>query len=132
MSEFRKIQPVADISAWNILLGLEDKSIVEKFIKAELEYPSPRKEIQGYTVYASRAFDSTSGKSIGLPLLSDFGSAVSRHVEHDEDVQPNVYRAPEVCIKAPWSYSIDIWNVGCLVRSHTSSGYFYDNARLIR
>lgn len=74
--------------------------------------------MQGYTVYASRAFDSPSGKSIGEPLLSDFGSAVSGDVEHDEDVQPNVYRAPEVCLKAPWSYSIDIWNVGCLVVNH--------------
>ncbi|KAL9023173.1 MAG: hypothetical protein Q9180_008351, partial [Flavoplaca navasiana] len=61
------------------------------------------------------AFDSPSGKSIGEPRLSDFGSAVSGEIKHDEDVQPNVYRAPEVCIKAPWSYSIDIWNVGCMI-----------------
>ncbi|KAL8896203.1 MAG: hypothetical protein Q9207_007820 [Kuettlingeria erythrocarpa] len=104
-----------DISAWNILLGIEDKSIIQKFIEAEQECPSPRKEVRGYTVYASRAFDSPSGKSIGEPRLSDFGSAVSGDVEHDEDVQPNVYRAPEVCLDAPWSYSIDIWNVGCLI-----------------
>ena len=97
-----------DISAWNILLQIEDNSIIQKFIKAEQEHPSPRKEVQGYTIYASRAFDSPSGKSIGEPLLSDFGSAVFGNVEHDEDVQPNVYRAPEVCLKAPWSYSIDI------------------------
>ncbi|KAL9609834.1 MAG: hypothetical protein Q9167_005422 [Letrouitia subvulpina] len=106
---------VTDISAWNILLGIEDKSIIQKFIKAEQEHPSARKEVQGYPVYASRAFESPSGKSIGEPLLSDFGSAVSGEVEHDEDVQPNVYRAPEMCLKAPWSYSIDIWNVGCLI-----------------
>ncbi|KAI9698963.1 MAG: hypothetical protein M1836_003152 [Candelina mexicana] len=103
------------ISAWNILLGIEDKSIIQKFVEAEQEHPSPRKEVQGYIVYASRAFDSPSGKSIGEPLLSDFGSAVSGDVEHAENVQPNVYRAPEVCLKAPWSYSIDIWNVGCLI-----------------
>ncbi|KAI9747446.1 MAG: hypothetical protein M1835_002107, partial [Candelina submexicana] len=94
---------------------IEDKSIIQKFVEAEQERPSPRKEVQGYIVYASRAFDPPSGKSIGEPLLSDFGSAVSGDVEHDEDVQPNVYRAPEVCLKAPWSYSIDIWNVGCLI-----------------
>lgn len=79
--------------------------------------------MQGYTVYASRAFGSPSDKSIGEPLLSDFGSAVSGDVEHEEDVQPNVYRAPEVCLKAPWSYSIDIWNVGCLVRPQNSDVY---------
>ncbi|KAI4174630.1 MAG: hypothetical protein LQ343_002203 [Gyalolechia ehrenbergii] len=103
-----------DISACNILLGIEDKSIIQKFVEAEQERPSPRKEAQGYIIYASRAFDSPSGKSIGEPVLSDFGSAVFGDVEHDEDVQPNVYRAPEVCLQASWSYSIDIWNVGCL------------------
>ena len=81
--------------------------------------------MQGYTVYASRAFDSPSSKSIGEPLLSDFSSAVSGDDEHDEDVQPNVYRAPEVCLKAAWTYSIDIWNVGCLAR--TPSSGFHDN-----
>ncbi|KAL8650455.1 MAG: hypothetical protein Q9210_003816 [Variospora velana] len=86
----------SDISGFNILLGIDDKSILQKFIKAEQERPSPRKDVRGYTVYASRAFDSPSGKSIGEPLLSDFGSAVSGDVEHDEDVQPNVYRAPEI------------------------------------
>lgn len=83
---------VTDISAWNILLEVEDKSIIQKFIEAEQKHPSPRKEVRGHTVYASRAFDLPSSKSIGEPLLSDFGSAVSGDVEHDEDVRPNVYR----------------------------------------
>ncbi|KAI4265648.1 MAG: hypothetical protein LQ337_008952, partial [Flavoplaca oasis] len=93
----------------------KSRPFIQKFIAAEQEHPSPRKDVRGYTVYASRAFDSPSGKSIGEPRLSDFGSAVSGEIKHDEDVQPNVYRAPEVCIKAPWSYSIDIWNVGCMI-----------------
>ncbi|KAL8880423.1 MAG: hypothetical protein Q9198_002161 [Flavoplaca austrocitrina] len=112
---YRDARLVSDISGFNILLGINDKSIIQRFVEAEQEHPSARKDVQGYTFYASRAFDSPSGKSIGEPLLSDFGSAVSGDVEHDEDVQPNVYRAPEVCLKAPWSYSIDIWNVGCMI-----------------
>ncbi|KAL9017013.1 MAG: hypothetical protein Q9185_005662 [Variospora sp. 1 TL-2023] len=86
----------SDISGFNILLGIGDKSVLQKFVEAEKKSPSPRKDVRGYTVYASRAFDSPSGRSIGTPLLSDFGSAVSGDVEHDEDVQPNVYRAPEI------------------------------------
>lgn len=104
-----------DISNWNILVRIKDRSIIQKFIKAEQEHPSPRKEVQGHVIYASRAFDCRSGKSIGEPVLTDFGSTVFGDIEHDEDVQPNVYRAPEVCLKTPWSYSIDIWNVGCLI-----------------
>ncbi|KAL8875344.1 MAG: hypothetical protein Q9192_009061, partial [Flavoplaca navasiana] len=75
---------------------INDKSIIQKFVEAEQEHPSARKDVRGYTVYASRAFDSPSGKSIGEPRLSDFGSAVSGEIKHDEDVQPNVYRAPEI------------------------------------
>ncbi|KAL9131739.1 MAG: hypothetical protein Q9217_000414 [Psora testacea] len=84
-----------EIRIYKHLMSVQSKHL-DKFIEAEQEHPSPRKEVQGYTVYASRAFDSPSGKSIGEPLLSDFGFAVSGDVEHDEDVQPNVYRAPEV------------------------------------
>jgi hypothetical protein len=47
--------------------------------------------------------------------LCDFGSAVSGGVEHVEDIQPNIYRAPEVILQVPWTYSVDIWNVGCMV-----------------
>lgn len=35
--------------------------------------------------------------------------------ERLEDVQPNVYLSPEVILEIPWTYSIDIWNVGCMV-----------------
>lgn len=55
-------------------------------------------------------------KKWGAPVLCDFGSAVPGDVEHSEDIQPNIYRAPEVILGAPWSYSADIWNVGCMVR----------------
>lgn len=104
-----------DISYFNILLGIKDQSILKKFITKEQENPSPRKEVEGHTVYISRAFDCRSGKSIGEPVLCDFGSTVTGDIEHDDDVQPNVYRSPEVCLDIPWSYGIDIWNVGCLV-----------------
>ncbi|KAH8722359.1 kinase domain protein [Phaeosphaeriaceae sp. PMI808] len=102
-----------DISASNILLEIEDHSIISAFIEAEQNHPSPRKQIDRYTVYASRSFDLP--KSIGQPVLSDFGSAVHGDVAHGEDVQPDVYRSPEVCLQIPWSYSIDIWNVGVLI-----------------
>ncbi|KAL8644364.1 MAG: hypothetical protein Q9226_007801 [Calogaya cf. arnoldii] len=104
-----------DISGFDILLGINDRSIIQKFIEAEQQCPSPRKEVRGRTIYAPRIFDAPCHTSIGLPLLSDFGSAVFGDVEHDEHVQPNVYRAPEVCLKAPWSYKIDIWNLGCMI-----------------
>ncbi|PMB69066.1 SRSF protein kinase 2 [Beauveria bassiana] len=59
-------------------------------------------------------------KDLGTPVLCDFGSAVDGGVDHLEDVQPNIYRAPEVILEVPWTYSVDIWNVGCMV-SKTSN-----------
>jgi serine/threonine-protein kinase SRPK3 len=120
----RSTQYFQDISAGNILMEINDQSIVTAFIKAEQEHPSPRKEVDGYTVYISRRFDSAKG--MGQPFLSDFGSAVSGEVEHNERAQPDSYRSPEVCLKMPWSYSIDIWNVGVLV-CRTRHGFLFCN-----
>jgi hypothetical protein len=34
-----------------------------------------------------------------------------------EYCQPPIVRAPEVTLKYPWTSAIDIWTVGCLVRT---------------
>ncbi len=52
---------------------------------------------------------------MGRPVLSDFGSAMDGSQVQICDVQPDVYRSPEMMLKAEWSYPIDIWNVGVMV-----------------
>lgn len=103
-----------DIKEANILLGA-DSSILTEFESDELREPSPRKEVDGGIVYLSRELGTP--KVFGAPLLCDFGSAVALDdgVEHREDIQPDIYRSPEVILEAPWTYSVDIWNVGCMV-----------------
>ncbi|PLB49327.1 kinase-like protein [Aspergillus steynii IBT 23096] len=102
-----------DIKADNIMLGINDDSVFHDFETKELEHPVPRKEVEnGRTIYMSR--DIRMPKNIGAPVLCDFGSAVVG-TSHSEFVQPNIYRAPEVILGAPWTHSIDIWNVGCMV-----------------
>ncbi len=54
-------------------------------------------------------------KSIGEPVLCDFGNAVYGTKINDHDAYPDVYRCPEVMLHLPWSYSADIWNVGTMV-----------------
>jgi hypothetical protein len=66
-------------------------------------------------VYASRRFELP--KTFGRAVLSDFGSAVRGDERRSHDAQPNVYRSPEVMLKTEWSYPVDIWNVGVMVRS---------------
>ncbi|KAG6025638.1 hypothetical protein E4U41_001495 [Claviceps citrina] len=104
-----------DIKADNIMFEISDATVLSDFERAELEDPSPRKEVDdGRFIYASRELDMMP-KRMGAPVLCDFGSAVVGGVEHVEDVQPNIYRAPEVILQVPWTYSVDIWNVGCMI-----------------
>lgn len=46
--------------------------------------------------------------------ISDFGAAVFGNVptSHRHDIQPEQFCAPEVLLKAGWTYSADIWNLG--------------------
>ena len=107
-----------DISANNILINIEDESILRDFVNDEMTHPAPRKFIDGKTIYASRGFGLP--KVYGMAALSDFGSAVNGDETRHHNAQPDFFRAPEVMIKADWSYAVDIWNVGVLVSVPTS------------
>jgi len=96
------------------MFGIGDDSVFSSFVENELETPCPRKEVDGRTIYVSRELRMP--KEWGAPVLCDFGSAIPGGREHLEDIQPNIYRAPEVILEVPWSYEVDIWNVGCMVR----------------
>ncbi|KAF7173419.1 hypothetical protein CNMCM5623_005636 [Aspergillus felis] len=102
-----------DIKGDNILQEIEDRAILDRFTRAELENPSPRKFVNGMPVYASRRFELP--KTFGRAVLSDFGSAVRGDERRNHDAQPNVYRSPEVMLKTVWSYPVDIWNVGVMI-----------------
>ncbi|KAK3318711.1 kinase-like domain-containing protein [Apodospora peruviana] len=103
-----------DIKADNILGKLEDKGVFESFTKSEIDTPSPRKFVNGAPVYMSRGFGRPKTFSDSI-VLSDFGAAVRGDVKRNHDAQPAVYRSPEVMLKTPWSYPVDIWNVGAMI-----------------
>lgn len=48
--------------------------------------------------------------------MCDFGAVVSGKDKSDKNIQPTLYRSPEVMLGIPRSYEVDIWNVGCIVR----------------
>ena len=113
-----------DIKADNIMLSIEDDSLFSDFEKEELRNPSPRKVVEdARSIYVSRELGMP--KTFGNVILCDFGSAVRGDVEHREDVQPAVYRAPEVILEAPWSYQIDIWNTACMVWDIFEDGHLF-------
>lgn len=98
------------------MLGIrEDDPVLTKFVEEEQLEPSPRKtrKWNGRRIYLSRQIEEP--ESIELPVLCDFCTAQVGYRKHLGTAQPDPYRAPEVIIQAPWSYEIDIWNVGCMV-----------------
>ncbi|KAJ0159583.1 Serine/threonine-protein kinase SRPK [Colletotrichum tanaceti] len=112
-----------DIKADNIMFATEDDSVFSAFEEQELLNPSPRKLVDRRAVYLSRELQMP--KEWGAPVLCDFGSAVVGDTEHTEDVQPDIYRAPEVILEAPWSYQIDIWNAGCMIWDLFEGGHLF-------
>ncbi|KAJ5187847.1 hypothetical protein N7449_010841 [Penicillium cf. viridicatum] len=121
-----------DIKADNIMFGIADDSVFSDFENNDLQNPCPRKELDGRTIYTSRELRMP--KNLGAPILCDFGSAVIGDEEHSEDIQPDIYRAPEVILQAPWSYSVDIWNVGCVdpeFQTYRSRAHLAEMIRLL-
>jgi hypothetical protein len=56
-------------------------------------------------------------KGVGRVQISDFSAAVFGNVAepHNHDIQPRPFCAPEVLLKATWTYSADIWDLGTMV-----------------
>ena len=98
------------------MLSIEDNTILSSFEKDELENPSPRKIDGGRIIYKSRELRTP--KTHGRPVLCDFGDARMGSTMYHEDIQPYLYRAPEVLLRMKWNKKVDIWNVGVLVSSY--------------
>lgn len=107
---------ILEIKADNIMFGIKDDSVFTDFEQYELQTPFPRKEVDqdGRTIYMSQQLKVP--KQVSSPVLCDFGSAVHGDQYHSVFIQPQIYRAPEVILGVPWTFSADIWNVGCMVR----------------
>lgn len=61
----------------------------------------------------------------GAPSLCDLSEARFGNIPNVDLVMPDVYRAPEVILGMPWSYSIDVWGFAMtaamgLVRAETA------------
>jgi serine/threonine-protein kinase SRPK3 len=106
-----------DLKSDNFLLAFEDRSVIDDYVQQQENNPAPYKEGDGRRVYQSRPDFGNLRKGVGLLKISDFGAAVFGDVScpHNHDVQPAQFCAPEVLLRAGWTYSVDIWNLGMVV-----------------
>jgi len=108
---------LADIKATHIMLTIDDDSMLADFEKAEHDEPSPQKIIDAdRTIYTSRELRVPKAGLWGEPVLCDFGQARIGRV-HRGDIQPAIYKAPEVLFEMDWNHKVDIWNVGVMVNT---------------
>jgi serine/threonine protein kinase len=83
-----------DIQEKNTMMGIEDTSILADFKGEEKSNPSPRGISGDRIIYGSRKLRKT--KQQGRPILCDFGQARYGSNTYTGDIQPYIYRAPEV------------------------------------
>ncbi len=107
-----------DLQARNILLRIEDPTVLRDAEDDEFKEPSSRKITGLTTIFETRDLLGPLRRWIGersRPVLCDFGEARTGKGSYEELIQPHVYRAPEVFLKLPWGTPVDIWNLGCMV-----------------
>lgn len=102
------------------MITLENNDVVANFVDFYKEEP-PSKHVRtedGRATYLSRNyFGSLQGSKL-VPMLSDFDCAapfLDNDYGHVWPIQSHCFRAPEVLLGCPWTYSVDIWNLGLLV-----------------
>jgi serine/threonine-protein kinase SRPK3 len=114
LSVLENVNNVLDIKEENILMGLNDSSILEQLDTPQIAASSLYKSVNDYNLYRSVNFGIPT--RFGRPMLCDFSLARDGQVEHRHDIQPDPYRAPEVILEMPWGYPVDIWNIVVMVR----------------
>ncbi|PGH07918.1 CMGC/SRPK protein kinase [Helicocarpus griseus UAMH5409] len=111
-----------DLQLKNLLLPTPEQKALLDFEERESEALPARKLLKDRTIYTCSRFP----LSNGIPLLSDFGEARFGDEEHNEDIMPNVYRAPEVILKMNWDYKVDIWSVAMVAWDIVSPHTLFD------
>ncbi|KAJ5736870.1 protein kinase [Penicillium malachiteum] len=97
-------------------MSLRNPSILESVAQDEMDNPSPRKHLYHRDIYLSRNYWALSPNELGRSVITDFGLAVrGDEAPNSHPIQPDEYRAPEVCLGCEWSYSVDIWNLGVML-----------------
>ncbi len=105
------------MKADNLLAGFENSTVVDEYIRRREADPPRRKEGKERPVYQSQSDFGDFRKATGDIQISDFSLSILGGVSEplNHDIQPQEFSAREVLMRAEWTYSADIWNLGMLV-----------------
>ena len=102
------------------MVTIENDTVLANFVKYSKNSQLPRhvRVEDGRVTYLSQSnFGPLQGARL-LPELADFNLSfpgLDGELGHLSPIQSHRFRAPEVLLGCPWSYSADIWNFGALV-----------------
>ncbi len=102
----------ADITPQNVLTEAEDDSTCRLIEEQETQTASIPSTEGGSLVYPSRR--ASTGIS-GYPILTDYGKARFADPINTDPAMPDIYRAPEIVLRLPWGYAVDMWSIGIMV-----------------
>ena len=106
---------VLDISPQNVLMEIREEQLNLKNIEdEESQNPSVPIMSNGTPTYRSRTPEF---RLSGNPILTDFGQMRLAEPGNQDWWMSDLYRAPEVLLKLPWGFPVDIWSIGVMVRS---------------
>ncbi|CAH0046049.1 unnamed protein product [Clonostachys solani] len=109
-----------DIKDNNIMMTIENDVVLADYVNCQSKAPQSRhiRREDGRVTYLSQDdFGPLRGSRL-LPELADFNlcfPGLDGGVGHLSAIQSHRFRAPEVLLGCPWSYSADIWNFGLLM-----------------
>ncbi|KDE80352.1 serine/threonine protein [Aspergillus oryzae 100-8] len=109
-----------DLKADKFLLGFEDSDVLENYARQQESNPAPFRDNDSHPVFQSRPDFGPLRKGMGRVQISDFSAP------HNHDIQPQPFCAPEVLLKATWTYSADIWNLGTMLWELLADDIFFD------
>ena len=98
--------------------GVKDYDIFADYEEAERRNPSDRKVInEERTIHRSRGVRHPRAHAYGQPILCDFGEARVVHAHKYSEIQPEIYKAPEILMQFDWHVSVEVWSAACLARN---------------
>ncbi|KAK5951888.1 hypothetical protein OHC33_007181 [Knufia fluminis] len=120
-----------DMTVSNIMISIEDETMLQRCAEAELHDPTPRKVVDDtLTIYTSASLPDPKQGKYGVPVLCDFGQArIGESHKTGPLIQPHESRAPEVIFELPWGPSVDIWSVGCLAWALFEGKHLFQDVR---
>lgn len=114
------------------MMTLENDTLLADYVNYQMSVPQSRhiRSEDGRVTYLSQdEFGPLQGPQL-FPELADFNLCIpglDGGQGHLSPIQSHCFRAPEVLLGCPWSYSADIWNFGLLVSKLSLACILYHN-----